>query len=74
MRGSGQSGDRLLDARLLSAAPRRLERVAEGVELTIEAGAGKVLSVMNRRTVRALEGLTMGTPEDISAVAERLNG
>lgn len=47
---------------------------AQGVELTIEAGAGKVLSVMNRRTVRALEGLTMGTPEDISAVAERLNG
>lgn len=47
---------------------------AEGVELTIEAGAGKVLSVMNRRTVRALEGLTMGTPEEIDAVAERLNG
>ena len=47
---------------------------AQGVELTIEAGAGKVLSVMNRRTVRALEGLTMGTPEDIAAVAERLNG
>ena len=45
-----------------------------GVELTIEAGAGKVLSVMNRRTVRALEGLTMGTPEDIDAVAEKLNG
>ncbi len=47
---------------------------AEGVERTIEAGAGKVLSVMNRRTVRALEGLTMGTPEEIDAVAERLNG
>ncbi len=46
---------------------------AEGVELTIEAGAGKVLSVMNRRTVRSLEGLTMGSPEDIKAVAERLN-
>lgn len=46
---------------------------AEGVELTIEAGAGKVLSVMNRRTVRALEGLTMGSPEEINAVAERLN-
>ncbi|MHA7901011.1 MAG: ACP S-malonyltransferase [Henriciella sp.] len=45
----------------------------EGVELTVEAGAGKVLSVMNRRTVRDLEGLTMGTPEDIQAVAERLN-
>ncbi|MEP1142897.1 MAG: ACP S-malonyltransferase [Henriciella sp.] len=47
---------------------------AEGVELTVEAGAGKVLSVMNRRTVRALEGMTMGTPEEIEAVAERLNG
>lgn len=47
---------------------------AEGVELTIEAGAGKVLSVMNRRTERALEGMTMGTPEEIEAVAERLNG
>lgn len=46
---------------------------AEGVGLTIEAGAGKVLSVMNRRTVRELEGMTMGTPEEIDAVAERLN-
>lgn len=46
---------------------------AEGVEVTVEAGAGKVLSVMNRRTVRALEGLTMGTPDEINAVAERLN-
>ncbi len=47
---------------------------AQGVSTTIEAGAGKVLSVMNRRTVRELEGLTMGTPEQIAAVAERLNG
>lgn len=47
---------------------------AEGVELTVEAGAGKVLSVMNRRTVRALEGMTMGTPKEIEAVVERLNG
>ena len=46
---------------------------AEGVEVTVEAGAGKVLSVMNRRTVRALEGLTMGSPDEINAVAERLN-
>ena len=45
---------------------------AAGVGLMIEAGAGKVLSVMNRRTVRELEGLTMGTPEEIDAVAERL--
>lgn len=47
---------------------------AEGVELMIEAGAGKVLSVMNRRTVKGLEGLTLGTPDEINAVAERLNG
>lgn len=46
---------------------------ANGVEVTVEAGAGKVLSVMNRRTVRALEGLTMGTPDEINTVAERLN-
>ncbi len=46
---------------------------AEGVEVTVEAGAGKVLSVMNRRTVRALEGLTMGSPDEISAVADRLS-
>jgi [acyl-carrier-protein] S-malonyltransferase len=45
-----------------------------GVKTTIEAGAGKVLSVMNRRTVRELEGLTMGTPDEIEAVAERLSG
>ena len=47
---------------------------AQGVELTVEAGAGKVLTVMNRRTVRELEGLTMGAPEEIEAVAARLNG
>ncbi|GAB5457622.1 MAG: ACP S-malonyltransferase [Henriciella sp.] len=46
---------------------------AQGVELTIEAGAGKVLTVMNRRNVRELEGLTMGTVEDIEAVAARLS-
>ncbi len=47
---------------------------AIGTEQTIEAGAGKVLTVMNRRTVRELEGLTMGTPDEIEAVATRLNG
>ncbi|MEL7232254.1 MAG: ACP S-malonyltransferase, partial [Pseudomonadota bacterium] len=46
----------------------------EGVDLMVEAGAGKTLSVMNRRTVKGLEGLTMGTPEEIEAVAARLNG
>ena len=47
---------------------------AEGVELMVEAGAGKTLSVMNRRTVKGLEGLTMGTPDEIEAVATRRNG
>ena len=45
---------------------------AQGVVLTVEAGAGKVLSVMNRRTAKEIEGLTLGTPEDIETVAERL--
>jgi [acyl-carrier-protein] S-malonyltransferase len=47
---------------------------AQGVGLTVEAGAGKVLTVMNRRTVRELEGTVMGTPEEIEAVAARLKG
>ncbi len=46
----------------------------EGVRLTVEAGAGRVLSVMNRRTVKDVEGLTMGTPEDVENVANRLKG
>lgn len=46
---------------------------SEGVGLTVEAGAGKVLTVMNRRTVRELEGVTMGTPDEIEAVAARLS-
>ena len=44
----------------------------QGVALTVEAGAGKVLSVMNRRTAKEIEGLTLGTPEDVESVAERL--
>lgn len=46
---------------------------AQGVSLTVEAGAGKVLTVMNRRNVRELEGLTMGNMEQMEAVAARLN-
>ena len=46
--------------------------VSQGVELFVEAGAGKVLSVMNRRTAKEVEGLTLGTPEDVESVAERL--
>ncbi|RIJ22258.1 [acyl-carrier-protein] S-malonyltransferase [Henriciella barbarensis] len=45
---------------------------AQSIELTVEAGAGKVLSVMNRRTAKDVEGLTLGTPEDIESVAKRL--
>lgn len=44
-----------------------------GVETLAEAGAGKVLSVMNRRTVRALNGITLGTPEDLEAFAKDAN-
>lgn len=44
----------------------------EDVGLMIEAGAGKVLSVMNRRTVKGIEGLTLGTVDDIAAVAAKL--
>lgn len=47
---------------------------AQGIGLTIEAGAGKVLSVMNRRTAKDIEGVTMGTPEDVERVADRLRG
>ena len=43
-----------------------------GVDVTIEAGPGKVLTVMNRRTVKELDGLSMGTPEEVEAVANRL--
>ncbi|MGB3626767.1 MAG: ACP S-malonyltransferase [Henriciella sp.] len=45
---------------------------AQGVDLFVEAGAGKVLSVMNRRTVKDVEGITLGTAEEVESVAERL--
>ena len=45
---------------------------SEGVEKTIESGPGKVLTVMNRRTVRSLDGLSMGTPEEVESVAKWL--
>ena len=47
--------------------------VANGLERTGEAGAGKVLTVMNRRNERSLVGKTLGTPEDLAAFAEALN-
>ena len=44
----------------------------EGVDTFVEAGAGKVLSVMNRRTVKGLTGLTLGGPEEVETLAEKL--
>lgn len=46
---------------------------AQGIGLTVEAGAGKVLTVMNRRTAKDIEGVTLGTAEDVESVAERLS-
>jgi len=40
---------------------------ASGITETAEAGAGKVLSVMNRRTDRSLTAHALATPEDIEA-------
>ncbi|MEO0816137.1 MAG: ACP S-malonyltransferase [Pseudomonadota bacterium] len=48
--------------------------VAEGVSTTGEAGAGKVLSVMQRRIEKSLNGQTLGTPEDLQAFASTLKG
>ncbi|MEO0983828.1 MAG: ACP S-malonyltransferase, partial [Pseudomonadota bacterium] len=45
---------------------------AAGVGLAVELGAGKVLSVMNRRTVKALAGVNLGEPADISGVVEKI--
>ena len=43
-----------------------------GVVLTAEAGAGKVLTVMNRRTVKDVEGITLGMPTEVEAFARRI--
>ncbi|MEL6568116.1 MAG: ACP S-malonyltransferase [Pseudomonadota bacterium] len=48
--------------------------VAEGVSTTGEAGAGKVLSVMQRRIEKSLNGHTLGTPVDLQAFASTLKG
>lgn len=48
--------------------------VAQGVGRTGEAGAGKVLTVMQRRIEKGLEGFTLGTPEDLEAFAEAVKG
>lgn len=46
----------------------------EGVARTGEAGAGKVLTVMQRRIVKELEGFTLGTPEELEAFAKAVKG
>ena len=48
--------------------------VSEGVSRTGEAGAGKVLTVMQRRIEKSLQGLTLGTPADLEAFATALKG
>ncbi|MEM8616571.1 MAG: ACP S-malonyltransferase, partial [Pseudomonadota bacterium] len=44
----------------------------QGVIHLVEAGAGKVLTVMNRRTVKGLVGLNLNAPEDLETVTEAL--
>ncbi len=48
--------------------------VANGVDTTGEAGSGKVLTVMQRRIEKSLNGFTLGTPEDLEAFAQALKG
>ncbi|MFN7056121.1 ACP S-malonyltransferase [Hyphomonas sp.] len=48
--------------------------VAQGVTTTGEAGAGKVLTVMQRRIEKALNGHTLGTPADLEAFAAATKG
>ncbi|MFN3610160.1 MAG: ACP S-malonyltransferase [Hyphomonas sp.] len=46
--------------------------VGQGVTTTGEAGAGKVLTVMQRRIEKSLSGFTLGTPEDLEAFAKAI--
>jgi [acyl-carrier-protein] S-malonyltransferase len=48
--------------------------VGKGVTTTGEAGAGKVLTVMQRRIEKSLNGLTLGTPEDLETFATAIKG
>ncbi|MEO1475445.1 MAG: ACP S-malonyltransferase [Pseudomonadota bacterium] len=47
---------------------------ANGIAGTAEAGAGKVLTVMNRRTEKEIKGVTLGTPENLQAFADLVAG
>ncbi len=46
--------------------------VGQGVTTTGEAGTGKVLTVMQRRIEKSLNGFTLGTPEDLEAFAKAI--
>lgn len=48
--------------------------VNSGVTTTLEAGAGKVLTVMQRRIDKSIEGFTLGTPQDIEDLAKKIKG
>ena len=48
--------------------------VAQGVTMTGEVGNGKVLTVMQRRIEKSLNGLLLGTPEDLEAFAKAVRG
>ena len=48
--------------------------VAEGVDTTGVVGNGKVLTVMQRRIEKSLNGFTLGSPEDLEAFAQALKG
>lgn len=48
--------------------------VAQGVDTTGEVGNGKVLTVMQRRIEKSLNGFTLGTPEDLEAFAQAMKG
>ncbi|WP_321489476.1 ACP S-malonyltransferase [uncultured Hyphomonas sp.] len=48
--------------------------VAEGVDTTGEVGNGKVLTVMQRRIEKSLNGFILGSPEDLEAFAQALKG
>ncbi len=45
-----------------------------GIETLAEPGCGKVLTVMARRIVRELKGITLNTPEGLEAFATTLKG
>jgi [acyl-carrier-protein] S-malonyltransferase len=42
--------------------------------MTAETGNGKVLTVMQRRIEKSLNGFTLGNPEDLEAFAKALRG